>query len=77
MAESGQTVEDNRGYSDTETTEGTVWSTERQWTDCKEKAEGIVTQNQETVQCEVLTYSGQSVEESSGHSDTKPSDGTV
>jgi len=31
----------------------------------------IVTQNQETVQCEVLTDSGQIVETSSGHSDTE------
>ena len=37
----------------------------------------IVTQNQQTVQCEVLTDSGQTVEGSSGHSDTEPTDGTV
>ena len=37
----------------------------------------IVTQNQQTVHCEVLTDSGQTVEDSSGHSDTVPRDGTV
>jgi len=36
-----------------------------------------VTQNQETVQCEVLTDIGQTLEDSSGHSDTKPTDPTV
>ena len=35
----------------------------------------IVTQNQQTVQCEILTDSGQTVEHSSGHSDTEPSTG--
>jgi len=37
----------------------------------------IVTQNQHTVQCEVLTDSGQNLVDSSGHSDTEPTDGTV
>jgi len=37
----------------------------------------IVTKNQQTVQCEVLTDSGQTVEGSSGHSDKEPTDGTV
>ena len=37
----------------------------------------VVTQNQQTVHCEVLTDSGQTVEGSSGHSDTEPTDGTV
>ena len=37
----------------------------------------IVTQNQETVQCEILTDSEQVVEDNSGHSDTEPTDGTV
>jgi len=36
-----------------------------------------VTQNQVTVQCELLTDSGQNVEDSSGHSGKEPSDGTV
>jgi len=36
-----------------------------------------VTQKQQTVQCEVLTDSGQTVEDSSGHSDTETTDGTV
>ena len=36
-----------------------------------------VTQTQQTVQCGLLTDSGQSVEGSNGHSDTEPSDGTV
>ena len=36
-----------------------------------------VTQNQETVQCEVLRDSGQTVGGSSGHSDTESTDGTV
>jgi len=31
-----------------------------------------MTQNQQAVQCEVLTDSGQTVEDSSGHSDTEP-----
>ena len=31
----------------------------------------IVTQNQQAVQCEVLTDSGQNIEYSSGHSDTE------
>ena len=35
-----------------------------------------VTQNQQTVQCEVLTDNGQTAEGSSGHSDTEPTDGT-
>jgi hypothetical protein len=33
---------------------------------------GIVTQNQQTVRCEVLTDSGQTVEGSSERSDTEP-----
>jgi len=37
----------------------------------------LVTQNQQTVHCEVLTYSGQAVGDSSGHSDTEPTDCTV
>ena len=36
-----------------------------------------VTQNQETVQCEVLTDIGQTVEDSSGRSDTEPTDSRV
>jgi hypothetical protein len=36
-----------------------------------------VTQNQQTVEREVLTDSGQNVEDSSGYSDTEPTDGTV
>jgi len=36
-----------------------------------------VTQNQQTVQCEVLRDSGQILEGSSGHSDTDSTDGTV
>jgi hypothetical protein len=36
-----------------------------------------VTQKQQTVQCELLTDSVETVEESSGHSDTDPTDGTV
>jgi len=37
----------------------------------------IVTQNKQTVQFQVLTDSGQTVEDKSGHSDTEPVDGTV
>ena len=37
----------------------------------------ILTQNQQTVQCEVLTDSGQTLEDSSGHSDTEPTHGTI
>ena len=37
----------------------------------------IVTETQQTVQCEVLTDSGQTVEDSSGHSDRDPRGGTV
>jgi len=36
-----------------------------------------VTQNEQTVECEVLTDSGQTVEDNSGHSDTERTDGTV
>jgi len=36
-----------------------------------------MTQNDGTVLCEVLTNIGQTVKDSSGHNDTKPSDGTV
>jgi len=36
----------------------------------------IVTQNQQNVHCEVLTDSGQTVEDSSVYSDTEPTDGT-
>jgi len=36
-----------------------------------------VTQNQQTVECEVLTDSGQYVEGNSGQSDTESTDGTV
>ena len=36
----------------------------------KNSAVDIVTQNRQTVQCEVMTDSGQTVEGSSGHSDT-------
>ena len=34
----------------------------------------IVTQNQQTVKCEVLTDSRQTVEDSSGYSDTEPTE---
>jgi hypothetical protein len=37
----------------------------------------IVTQNQQNLQCELLTDSGQTVEDSSGQSDTEPTDVTV
>jgi len=37
----------------------------------------IVTENQQRVQCELLTDSGQTVEGSSGHSDREPTEGTV
>jgi hypothetical protein len=36
-----------------------------------------VTQNQATVQCELLTDSGQTVEGIIGHSDTETTDGTM
>ena len=35
-----------------------------------------VTQNKQASQCQVLTDSGQTVEESSGHNETKPTDVT-
>ena len=35
-----------------------------------------VTQNQQTVQCEVLKDSEQTAEDSSGHTDPEPKDGT-
>ena len=37
----------------------------------------VQTDSGQTVQCEVLTDSGQTVEGSSGHSDTESTDGTV
>jgi len=37
----------------------------------------IVTQNQQTVECKVVTEDGQNLEDSSGHSDTEPTDSTV
>ena len=37
----------------------------------------IVTQNQDRVESEVLTDSGQTVEDSSGHSETQPKECTV
>jgi hypothetical protein len=37
----------------------------------------VVTQNQETVHCAVLTDCGQTLEGSGGQSDTEPIDGTV
>ena len=37
----------------------------------------IVLQNQETEQCEVITDSGQTVEDSSGQSNTEKTDGTA
>jgi len=37
----------------------------------------IVTQNQHTMQCGVLKDSGQTVEDSIGHSDTKSADDTL
>jgi hypothetical protein len=36
----------------------------------------LVTQNQQTLDCELLTDSGQTVEDSNGHSDAEPTDGT-
>jgi len=36
-----------------------------------------VTQKQKTVQCEVLTENGQTVDDSSGQNDTEPTVGTV
>jgi len=38
---------------------------------------GTVTQNQETVLREVMRDIGQTIEETSGHSDTVPPEGTV
>jgi len=43
----------------------------------KKTAVDIVTQNQQTVNCEVLTDCGQTVEDSSGHGDTEPTDVAV
>jgi hypothetical protein len=37
----------------------------------------VQTDSGQIVECEVLTGSGQTVEDSSGHSDTEPTDGTV
>jgi len=37
----------------------------------------IVTQNQQFVQCELLTDSGQNLEDSSGQNDTEQTDCTV
>ena len=37
----------------------------------------IVLQNQQTVQCEVMTENGQNIQPSGGHSDTHPTYGTV
>jgi len=37
----------------------------------------VVTQNKKKVQCEVLTKSEETVENSIGHSDTEETDGTV
>jgi len=37
----------------------------------------IVTENQQRVQCEELTDSGQTLEDSSRHSDREPTEGTV
>ena len=37
----------------------------------------IVTQNQQRVECELLTDSGQNIKDRSGHSDEKPIDGPV
>jgi hypothetical protein len=36
-----------------------------------------VTQNKQTVQCELMTNSGQTVEGSNGQSDAEPTDGSV
>jgi len=36
----------------------------------------MVAQNQQTAQCEVLTDSGETLEDSNGHSDTETSDDT-
>ena len=36
----------------------------------------VLTDSGQTVQCEVLTDIGQTVEDSSGHSDREPTDGT-
>ena len=35
FTDSEQTVEDSSGHSDTEPTDGTVYGTDRQWTDCR------------------------------------------
>jgi hypothetical protein len=37
----------------------------------------IVTKNKQTVQCEVLPYSGQTLEDKNGHSVIESTDGTV
>ena len=37
----------------------------------------IVAQNKQTVQCEILTDSRQTVDDSIGHNDTEPTDGRV
>jgi len=50
--------------TDTKPTDDTVLGTDRQWTDSGRQQ---WTQNQQTVQCEVLTANGQTVEDRSGH----------
>jgi len=69
LTDSGQTVEGSSGHSDTEPTDCTLTDNGQ----TLETAVDIVTQNQQTVQCEVLTDIGQTVEDSRGHIDTDPS----
>jgi len=37
LTDIGKNVQDSNGHSDTEPTDSKVWSTERQWTDCRKQ----------------------------------------
>jgi len=43
----------------------------------QKRATDTVTQNQQTVKCEVLTDTGETVEGSCGHNDTEPTNDSV
>jgi hypothetical protein len=73
LTDSGQTVEDSSGHSDTEPTDGTLWGADRQRTECRRQH---WTQRHRTNRRYIMRC-WQTVKDSSGHSDTEPTDGTL
>ena len=76
LADIGQTLENSSGHNDTEPRGDIVWGPKRHSTDYK-RQQWTQCHNQKIVLCELLTDTGQSIEDSSGHNGTKPADGSL